>query len=361
MASGIIGGIPVPVDADAVNLTGPSADGGDLGAMAAAIAAEQALTEARIEQLESDSGTSVPVDKFPTLAANRVPDPQAVAHGDAPSSSRYAMTRITTGLPAGFGNGAQTTRQGTLDTVVGQFRWSNVTGPVQIPVAPGEVVSVGCLLWSDQADSRGSVSISYLNSSGASVGSTVTSAYTPLAASTWERRTLEGVTVPAGAATAYITGNVITVSGNASEGDVCRFTGAMLSPTPTLPEYGDGSFQGWVWTGEPHASASRKIIGTSGGGTGTTDAADLIAWATAEAFVPTGSIVRNADGIITSAAIVWPDGSGGAFTATDTTGGYLNAYTATHVDSGRKVTQPAVTRNAAGDVTAVPTPTVGAI
>ena len=59
MAPGIIGSIPVPLDADPVDLTGPTAADGDLGRMAAAVAAEQALTDVRLADLESRSGAAV--------------------------------------------------------------------------------------------------------------------------------------------------------------------------------------------------------------------------------------------------------------------------------------------------------------
>lgn len=69
-------------------------------------------------------------------------------------------------------------------------------------------------------------------------------------------------------------------------------------------------------------------------------------WAESEAYEPT-AITRNAEGVVTSATVRWPDGSTGAMTATATNATWLtiDAYTITHDASGRTVTQPAVTRD----------------
>ncbi len=84
-------------------------------------------------------------------------------------------------------------------------------------------------------------------------------------------------------------------------------------------------------------------------------------WAESEAYEAT-SLTRNSSGVVTSATVKWPDGSAGTFTATtvNSTFNAIDAYTITHTTSSRKVTQAAVTRNSAGEVTTKPALTVGA-
>ncbi len=59
---------------------------------------------------------------------------------------------------------------------------------------------------------------------------------------------------------------------------------------------------------------------------------------------------------LTSANVIWPDGSAGVYTslAIDTTHGKVTSFKVTHVDSGRTLTQPAMTLDANGNITAVP-------
>lgn len=82
-------------------------------------------------------------------------------------------------------------------------------------------------------------------------------------------------------------------------------------------------------------------------------------WAQAEAYEPT-AITRNADGLVTSATVKWPDGSAGTLTATNynATHGVYDGYTITHASTGLTVTQAAVTRDGNGAVTVKPALTV---
>ncbi len=63
---------------------------------------------------------------------------------------------------------------------------------------------------------------------------------------------------------------------------------------------------------------------------------------------------------LTSATVVWPDGSAGAYTslAIDATHGKVTSYQITHVASGRTLIQPAMTLDSNGNITAVPDITV---
>jgi len=68
-----------------------------------------------------------------------------------------------------------------------------------------------------------------------------------------------------------------------------------------------------------------------------------------------GPITRDANGAAISAALVWPDGATGVYTATQVSAafpGAVDAYTCTRVVGGvmTTYTQPAVTRDASGAV-----------
>jgi hypothetical protein len=77
-------------------------------------------------------------------------------------------------------------------------------------------------------------------------------------------------------------------------------------------------------------------------------------------FKPSTTPTRNSDGLVTSATVIWPDGSEGTYTGTaDGTWKALSSFSVTHTDSGKTVTQPAVTREATyGYVTNQPALTV---
>jgi len=85
----------------------------------------------------------------------------------------------------------------------------------------------------------------------------------------------------------------------------------------------------------------------------------LVAWTEAGAYEAT-SVTRDSDGVPTSAVLKWPDSSAGAFTLVtkNTTWLAVDAYTVSHADSGKTVTQAAVTRDANGNITTKPALTV---
>lgn len=88
----------------------------------------------------------------------------------------------------------------------------------------------------------------------------------------------------------------------------------------------------------------------------------LISWAYATAFRLVNA-VRDANSAIVTANIVWPDGSSGIFTTTTASvefPGAIDAWSATYLGpSGAKVvTQPLVTRDANGAVSAQPAITI---
>ncbi|MCA1806751.1 MAG: hypothetical protein LC687_02645 [Actinobacteria bacterium] len=99
-------------------------------------------------------------------------------------------------------------------------------------------------------------------------------------------------------------------------------------------------------------------LNSLGGGANVSDAR-LIEWTAGEDYETTG-ITRDSDGVVTTATVEWPDGSAGTFTTVTKNDIWLcvDAYTVSHTDSGDTVTQSAVTRNSAGEVTTKPALTV---
>lgn len=85
----------------------------------------------------------------------------------------------------------------------------------------------------------------------------------------------------------------------------------------------------------------------------------LIEWTEARAYEITVAAF-DADEVPTVATVKWPDGSGGTLTTTVKNPLWftVDAYTITHTLSGKTVTQSAVTRNGAGNITAKPALTV---
>lgn len=82
-------------------------------------------------------------------------------------------------------------------------------------------------------------------------------------------------------------------------------------------------------------------------------------WTEAGAYEVTAATV-DSDGLITTGTAKWPDGSAGTFTTTtkNSTWIAIDAYTITHTNSSKTVTQAAVTRDTNGNVTAKPALTV---
>lgn len=91
--------------------------------------------------------------------------------------------------------------------------------------------------------------------------------------------------------------------------------------------------------------------------------ADYVSLARNPDAIITGAITRDANGAATSAAVTWPDGSPGTYTATAVSSafpGAVDAYTVTYGSPvTRTYTQAAVTRDASsGAVTTAPAITV---
>lgn len=83
----------------------------------------------------------------------------------------------------------------------------------------------------------------------------------------------------------------------------------------------------------------------------------LTAWTEGRSYSMTTVVYHSTyTKAVASATVLWPDGSTGTLTGTlfNAAFGTVDAYTVTHTDSGLTVTQPAVTRNVGGEVTAKP-------
>lgn len=120
--------------------------------------------------------------------------------------------------------------------------------------------------------------------------------------------------------------------------------------------------QAGIATAQAVISTAQAVIATAqaASATATVGASSniqILNWAYVQSFAVI-SATRNANNVITTASIVWPNGATGTFT-TDTinaTHNTIDAWHATHILSGttKTVTQTAVTRNASGAVTAQP-------
>lgn len=86
---------------------------------------------------------------------------------------------------------------------------------------------------------------------------------------------------------------------------------------------------------------------------------ELIKWTQGKNWEPI-NITYDSELRITSASVLWPDGSTGTYTATDfnVTHEVYDGYTITHTNSGLTVTQSAVTRGSDGEITYKPQLTV---
>lgn len=75
-------------------------------------------------------------------------------------------------------------------------------------------------------------------------------------------------------------------------------------------------------------------------------------------LIITGAITRDSNEALTSAAVIWPDGTPGTFTAETLSTAHPGAVDGYRITYGspatRTYTQPTMTRNAAGAVTSVP-------
>jgi hypothetical protein len=115
------------------------------------------------------------------------------------------------------------------------------------------------------------------------------------------------------------------------------------------------------FTGEiPSANQLAQVqaaLGIAGGGVGASIETTLMAWTRAEAYTVTDRTNTDANGVLQSGPVVWPDGTAGIYTliVQDTSFPVCNCFQITYVALGGKtVTQPLITRNALGQPTSIP-------
>lgn len=204
------------------------------------------------------------VTRAPSLAKNRVPDPQMKTTGGSTSNAQMPVTRITTGLPTGFAYGVQTSRASTLSAVIANLSNGANNAVLQptaaTPVTPTETISASAYGYTDQASARARLDIYWYKADFTPL-TTSAGTYGTLAGSTWERRFRSGVVVPATAAYAVLVMVIATASGNTVTGAVARGTGfQIVDGTDPAPAYADGALtDGWYFEGTPHLSASRQV------------------------------------------------------------------------------------------------------
>lgn len=107
----------------------------------------------------------------------------------------------------------------------------------------------------------------------------------------------------------------------------------------------------------PLGALDAAILAINGGAT--VSALRLKEWTQGEEYEITAATF-DADNVITTATVKWPDGSAGTFTTTSKNATWLaiDAYTITHTTASKTVTQATVTRDASGNVTVKPALTV---
>lgn len=144
-----------------------------------------------------------------------------------------------------------------------------------------------------------------------------------------------------------------------AEGTLALVTNDATAANNTTYRKTGGSGSGsWVAASTDRITAvEAEVDGITGGATASDQ--QLKDWFTAEAYRLT-SATPDSDGVLESGTVVWPDGSAGTFTRTakDSTWLMVTAYTISHTDSSKTVTQSAITINSSGFVTAEPEPTV---
>lgn len=176
-----------------------------------------------------------------------------------------------------------------------------------------------------------------------------------------------------GIAQSAVTNLVSDLASKATPAQVDAAVAALVDSSPaaldTLNELAaalgdDPNFAATMTTalaGKQATIPSGTYVPINGAGLGGATASDQLLkdWTTGEAFEITAA-TRDANDLVTTATVKWPDGSAGTFTTVtaNTTFLTIDAYTVSHTLSGKTVTQAAVTRNANGAVTVKPALTV---
>lgn len=131
----------------------------------------------------------------------------------------------------------------------------------RVQVTAGQDYSIGARFWVNNANRRGQIQCTWVNSGGGAI-STDSGTITALTLNAWTLVKLEGLTAPVGAVAAHLRLTTSPSSGNLLAGEVCPVDGVHMSPTPALPAYADGSLglvaSHYHWTGTAHLSPSYR-------------------------------------------------------------------------------------------------------
>jgi hypothetical protein len=168
----------------------------------------------------------------------------------------------------------------------------------------------------------------------------------------------DGVTLKTNPMTTDASGGFSFYAANGTYDLVVTSASGVVSSLPSRVRLFDVADSGLATSAALAASSGAALVGQ---GSGTVADALLLSWAYAQSFQLV-SATRNSDSAITTATIVWPDGTAGVFTA-DTLStefpGAIDAWHATYAGTTAKtVTQTAVTRDSNGAVTAQPAITI---
>ena len=246
------------LDADAI------ADGAGKVLMTAAERARLADQQIRIGGLQT-AVESLSAGTGPGLTGpvvNYVRDPQ-IKNYLPTSDTIFNYASETATLPAGFSYGLRSTRTATGPTNVVAAYGLCGTGTAAVPITPGSRVSVRVEgVRTTATNARYRVDLYWYKEDG-SAASTASLAdnYANLAASTWV--TWERLHVLAPADAAYCRPQIIVglVSGVTAGGETAVATGLRIFESQGAGvslAYLDGTREGYVWTGEPHASTTAE-------------------------------------------------------------------------------------------------------
>lgn len=354
-------------------------------AIAEQLAADGTVFDAAVvalnDALEAGAGTDPTTTTRTNLALNPT---GANAGGWTTSTSLYGTRSTDATVTRRTGASSQkVTRTATTpsNNLAAVSYLGQTTGSIAaaLPVTAGEQYTFSVYA-ACEVVSRARMNVTFYDNANAAVRSAYTGSFVDLvaggatpAAGSFGRAVLT-VTAPAGAVKAVaMLQNFLPTGQTSAGGEDTWVQDFLLEQAGAAGAYFDGDFTDtgdtvYAWTGTANASASTEAVTVPGvvgleveppqSGADVRDRV-LKEWAHAEAWEPL-VVTRDAEGVVSTATVKWPDGSGGTFTATTVTD-TIDAFEITHTTSGKKVVQAAVTRNADGAVTSKPALTVGAI
>lgn len=240
-------------------------------------------------------------------------------------------------------------------------RW-NYVGQVKSLVAEGvridAATNVSVSVWARSSiTGRARMTVNYYDAAD-SVLSSANGDYTDMTPDAWTRVEYT-TTPPTGATHLQVIVSVAMPTGQTVTGGESAWAQDALIEQGSSGDYFDGHTPDadgieYEWAGTANASVSQAWQPAAG-------EPPILEWALADAYdVTSVTATDTSTGLATSAAVLWPDTSSGAFAGTvNTEFGAYDAYQITHTNSGLQVSQAPVTRGPDGTVTSKPALTVG--